>query len=158
MSDAPDRKFVDTFVENIDDDLPRLVYADWLDEHGRAERAEFVRVQVERARLPAWDAAQVRLRLREDELLRLHGEEWLAEMPAVEGARWERFRRGVVAEVRFASFDAMRKSAHACRAVAPVEAVTVRWPRRREGRKTVKPIAELRELTLTGDVEYEAFE
>jgi uncharacterized protein (TIGR02996 family) len=34
-----------------DDDLPRLVYADWLDEHGDASRAEFVRVQVELARL-----------------------------------------------------------------------------------------------------------
>ena len=32
-----------------DDDLPRLVYADWLDEHGRHARAEFIRVQCERA-------------------------------------------------------------------------------------------------------------
>ena len=30
-----------------DDDLPRLVYADWLDEHGRHARAEFIRVQCE---------------------------------------------------------------------------------------------------------------
>jgi uncharacterized protein (TIGR02996 family) len=35
------------------DDAPRLVYADWLDEHGRPERAEFIRVQCELARLPA---------------------------------------------------------------------------------------------------------
>ena len=28
-----------------DNDLPRLVYADWLDEHGRPERAEFIRLQ-----------------------------------------------------------------------------------------------------------------
>lgn len=33
------------------DDAPRLVYADWLDERGRAEDAEFIRVQVELARL-----------------------------------------------------------------------------------------------------------
>ncbi|MFO0848120.1 MAG: TIGR02996 domain-containing protein [Gemmataceae bacterium] len=33
------------------DDVPRLVYADWLDEHGRPERAEFIRVQCELARL-----------------------------------------------------------------------------------------------------------
>jgi uncharacterized protein (TIGR02996 family) len=33
------------------DDAPRLVYADWLDEQGRAEDAEFIRVQVELARL-----------------------------------------------------------------------------------------------------------
>jgi uncharacterized protein (TIGR02996 family) len=32
-----------------DDDLPRLVYADWLDEQGRHTRAEFIRVQCELA-------------------------------------------------------------------------------------------------------------
>lgn len=150
MSGGLDRAILDAIVAAPDEDTPRLVYADWCDDHGLAERAEFVRVQVERARLPAWDAAQVRLRLREQQLLKEHGEKWLAELPAVAGARWEGFRRGVVAEVSFASFEAMRASAHACRAVAPVEAVTVRWPRRREGRGDVAPIAELRELSLTG--------
>ena len=33
------------------EDTPRLVYADWLQEHGQPERAEFIRVQVELARL-----------------------------------------------------------------------------------------------------------
>jgi uncharacterized protein (TIGR02996 family) len=33
-----------------DDDAPRLVYADWLEEHGQPERAEFIRVQCELAR------------------------------------------------------------------------------------------------------------
>jgi len=32
---------------NPDDDTPRLVYADWLDEHNEPARAEFVRVQCE---------------------------------------------------------------------------------------------------------------
>lgn len=36
--------------ENPDDDTPRLVYADWLEEHGEPERAELVRVQVEIAK------------------------------------------------------------------------------------------------------------
>jgi uncharacterized protein (TIGR02996 family) len=151
------KAFLDDIVANIDEDNPRLVYADWLQENGQEERAEFIRVQVQRARLPAWDAAQVWLRFRETELLKMHGEQWLAELPTIEGARWEGFRRGIVAEVSFASFEAMRKNAHACRAVAPVEAVTVRWPRRREGQRSVKPIAELRELTLTGTPDYEAF-
>lgn len=35
------------------DDLPRLVYADWLDEQGEADRAEFVRVQCRIATLNA---------------------------------------------------------------------------------------------------------
>jgi uncharacterized protein (TIGR02996 family) len=30
-----------------DDDAPRLIYADWLEEHGDPDRAEFIRVQIE---------------------------------------------------------------------------------------------------------------
>jgi uncharacterized protein (TIGR02996 family) len=142
--------FLDVIVANIDDDSPRLMYADWLDEQGDADRAEFIRVQVERARLPARAPEQVRLRVRERDLLKRHGEAWLAELPAVRGARWEGFRRGIVAEVSFESFEAMRLHARACRAVAPVEAATVHWPRRREPTTVDVPIAELRELTLTG--------
>ena len=37
------------------DDLPRLVLADWLDEHGESARAGYVRAQVELARLIADD-------------------------------------------------------------------------------------------------------
>ncbi len=33
------------------DDAPRLVYADWLDEHGEPERAEFIRVQIDLDRM-----------------------------------------------------------------------------------------------------------
>jgi uncharacterized protein (TIGR02996 family) len=50
-----------------DDDAPRLVYADWLDEHGQLERADFIRVQCELARRD--DPA---LRRREAELLAAH--------------------------------------------------------------------------------------
>jgi uncharacterized protein (TIGR02996 family) len=32
--------------ENPDDDTPRLVYADWVEEHGRPERADFIRLHV----------------------------------------------------------------------------------------------------------------
>ena len=32
-------------TENVADDLPRLVLADWLDEHGQPDWAEFIRVQ-----------------------------------------------------------------------------------------------------------------
>lgn len=34
------------------DDLPRLVAADWLDDHNEPERAEFIRVQIQRTRPP----------------------------------------------------------------------------------------------------------
>lgn len=35
-----------------DDDTPRLIFADYLDENGQPERAEFIRVQCEIAKLP----------------------------------------------------------------------------------------------------------
>jgi uncharacterized protein (TIGR02996 family) len=149
MSGKLEKGFLDDIVANIDDDTPRLVYADWLAENGQDDRAEFVRVQVERARLPEWEAAQVRLRLRERRLLDEHGERWLKEMPAIKGVRWEGFRRGIVAEVSFTSYEAMRTSAPAVRAAAPVEAATTHWPRKGEARGG-RPIAELRELVLHG--------
>lgn len=40
-----------------DEDTPRLVYADWLDEHGEGERAELIRVQCELARLHTCECA-----------------------------------------------------------------------------------------------------
>jgi uncharacterized protein (TIGR02996 family) len=38
--------------ETPDDDAPRLVYADWLEEHGDPRQAELIRVQIELARGP----------------------------------------------------------------------------------------------------------
>ncbi len=43
----------DTFIRQIiatpAEDGPRLVFADWLDEQGEADRAEFIRIQIERS-------------------------------------------------------------------------------------------------------------
>jgi len=58
--------------DNPDDDTPRLVFADWLQEHGEEERAEFIRVQIELAR----GAVKSDLQEREKALLAAHGESW----------------------------------------------------------------------------------
>jgi uncharacterized protein (TIGR02996 family) len=39
-----DDAFLRAIADAPDDDAPRLVYADWLDEHGQPDRAEFVRL------------------------------------------------------------------------------------------------------------------
>jgi uncharacterized protein (TIGR02996 family) len=52
-----------------DDDAPRLIYADWLDEHGDPLQAEFIRVQIELARNPP-RGRKYALGLREEELWR----------------------------------------------------------------------------------------
>lgn len=41
-----------SIITNPDDDVARLVYADWLQEHGEEDRAEFIRVQIELAKTP----------------------------------------------------------------------------------------------------------
>ncbi|MEO2090389.1 MAG: TIGR02996 domain-containing protein [Gemmataceae bacterium] len=47
----PDREsFVAAIATAPEDDLPRLVFADWLDEHGEPDRAEFIRTQIEAER------------------------------------------------------------------------------------------------------------
>ena len=43
--------FLLSIAENKNDDFPRLVFADWLEEKGQEERAEFIRVQIELSKL-----------------------------------------------------------------------------------------------------------
>ena len=45
MSDEP--ALLAAILANPAEDVPRLVYADWLEEHGESERAEFIRVQIQ---------------------------------------------------------------------------------------------------------------
>jgi uncharacterized protein (TIGR02996 family) len=148
MSDSRARGFLEDIVANPDDDGPRLIYADWLEENGYAARAEFIRVQVERTTLPEWDARQVRLRLREEVLVREHGKRWKAELPRIEGVTWGEFRRGFVATANFASFATIKASAGECWDAAPIEAIQVRWPRQGEPCERLTPIAGLWELSL----------
>lgn len=44
--------FIQQIIENPDEDGPRLVYADWLEDENESERAEFIRVQIELALPP----------------------------------------------------------------------------------------------------------
>lgn len=47
MTGMTDRRaFIGAIRANPEDDAPRLVYADWLDEYGEPERAEFIRTQI----------------------------------------------------------------------------------------------------------------
>jgi uncharacterized protein (TIGR02996 family) len=56
-------------VAHADEDTPRLAYADWLDEHGDPDRAEFIRVQCRLAETPPGDPDWVDLTERQDELV-----------------------------------------------------------------------------------------
>jgi uncharacterized protein (TIGR02996 family) len=86
-----------------DDDLPRLAYADWLEEQGDErdrQRAAFIRVQLQLARLPSEAPERQALRARERLLLEAHGPGWLRELPPWARGRAQ-FHRGFVVAVRF---------------------------------------------------------
>jgi uncharacterized protein (TIGR02996 family) len=79
-------------LDDPESDAPRLIYADWLEEHGQGELAEFIRVQCELAtklECPDWcdrDPAKCRttwLEHRQHELWRLDGSKIAADMPSM---------------------------------------------------------------------------
>src|SRR4051812_13666429 len=97
-----ERKLLDAVLADPDDDAPRLVYADWLDEHDQPERAEFIRLQIALASQPRAKRKE-ELRLREKELLDRYQERWaepVAEFKTIYKAHHSRtpyvFRRGFV--------------------------------------------------------------
>ncbi len=59
-----------------DADLPRLVYADWLDDHGEPDRAEFIRLQCQTAKSDPTDPGWLPAKLREYELFDRHRADW----------------------------------------------------------------------------------
>jgi uncharacterized protein (TIGR02996 family) len=77
-----------------EDDGPRLVLADWLEDHGDAERAEFIRLDLRLDRLPAYDPEMRPGFDRQTVLLEVHGSEWFGGLARVHLHPW--FDRGLV--------------------------------------------------------------
>jgi uncharacterized protein (TIGR02996 family) len=117
-------------LDDPEDDALRLVFADWLEDHGEADRAEFIRVQIERERLgtpaehchfgdarnparltPEQAGRREGLLAREAALWEKNKGAWRAELPVVGGIDWSRPRRGFVEEVTAESFRAFRTHA-----------------------------------------------
>lgn len=100
-----DQGLLSTILAKPGDDAPRLAYADWLALNGQSERADFIRLQIERSRLPRRDPARIYPGERERALLAAHAVEWLAPLPEA-ARRTVRFERGFPgrAEVEIVDF------------------------------------------------------
>lgn len=103
-------------LANPDDDGPRLIFADWLEESGDGARAEFIRVQIELAKLPPQGCSRHdafwhgcggcqrtnALRRRERELFEANRKQWLrwlmADFPGV--CEDSEFHRGFVETIQ----------------------------------------------------------
>jgi uncharacterized protein (TIGR02996 family) len=95
-----DQAFLDDIIEHPDDDTPRLIYADWLEDQGNPSsraRAELIRVQCQ---LSANRGTQGTPRLfqRQREILAEHEQHWVQEL-GVSVAEWQ-FERGFIGRIR----------------------------------------------------------
>ncbi len=80
MSADPDASgFLAEVLADPDNDVPRLIYADWLEEQGSA-RGEFIRVQCELHAIDNLHPQWMDLKYRSEELLKAHGQEWADEL------------------------------------------------------------------------------
>jgi uncharacterized protein (TIGR02996 family) len=69
-------------IDQPDDDGPRLVLSDWFEENGDPRRAEFIRVQIELARVGAGDRPRLeKLAARERELYAARTPDWYEGVP-----------------------------------------------------------------------------
>jgi uncharacterized protein (TIGR02996 family) len=143
-----DAAFLQAIRDDPSDDTPRLIYADYLDDHGQADRAELIRVQCELARTRDRDRA-VELRRRVRQLIIQHRTAWQGNL-----VRWAPdacFERGFVEHVALpaATFVA---DGPAILAEHPIHRVTLRDARGCiEDLAGCPTLAQLRGLDLRGN-------
>jgi uncharacterized protein (TIGR02996 family) len=115
-----EQALLQAILADPDDDLPRLVYADYLEERGDP-RAEFIRLQCQLAALQAYDAHRYSLESRIQALVAQHAPEW--ERPFLDlGAEQCEFRRGFVESVTISATAFLQYSSDLF-ALAPVRRV-----------------------------------
>jgi uncharacterized protein (TIGR02996 family) len=89
-------RFLERICAEADDDAPRLIFADWLDEQGDP-RGEFIRLQVALARLHGEDPVRIELLDREAALLGRYYTHWSQEFRGIVGG--PEYYRGFVETV-----------------------------------------------------------
>lgn len=95
--------FISAILNNPDDDTARLVFADWLEEHGEPERAEFIRCQIEAAKVPETKRETSEAHKRALTLEAAHGAEWRKSAGVTKHKG--RFERGFLANITYFSTE-----------------------------------------------------
>jgi uncharacterized protein (TIGR02996 family) len=111
--------FIRAVTADPDDDTVRLAFADWLDEQGKPGRAQFIRVQIERARLDRFDPRQSALMATEARLIAEHSKDIIG---GFAGFPDFRLRRGFVEMIQ-CSADIIARDLDYCCAIAPIREI-----------------------------------
>lgn len=83
-----------------EEDTPRLMYADWLEENGEPERADFVRTQVLIAQPGRTREEQFQLVRKNVAYMKGWTRQWKDQLPHMPGIEWGDFNRGLIEEVQ----------------------------------------------------------
>jgi uncharacterized protein (TIGR02996 family) len=122
--------FLQDIIAHPADDTPRLVFADWLDDNGQPERAEFIRIQCQQSSLIAsgylcsYDPhCKVCVLRRRQEKLLTHDNfnRWIVQLPI---KIVQNFRRGFVSAVTL-PWESWRTHGTTLVHAAPLEHVTL---------------------------------
>jgi uncharacterized protein (TIGR02996 family) len=141
--------------ENPFDDGLRLIYADWLEDNGDPDRAEFIRLQVELAGLPHESRRAQEIHALQQPLLSRHFEEWFGALPRLPGVNWLSFmRRGFVCRAHVMHFKFYRAHAETIFSATPLQFLRIDGVSPRTCRElALSPyLARLRTLDLSGNI------
>lgn len=116
--------------DNPDDDTPRLVFADWLQENGNESdcaRAEFIRAQIEQTRHTRYTIPWFKCDKRIRKLLAEHEKHWHEDVPNNEAWSYRRdFPRGFLEHLLVSDFKVFRHHADAIFTASPIKRVDFR--------------------------------
>jgi uncharacterized protein (TIGR02996 family) len=127
MMSSLERALLAAVIEHPDDDTPRLVYADWLEEHTeQTERAELIRLGVQRRKLDGLDPAAWVLNSRLRQIRDRHKSDyWTADLPKLSEVTWCVPLWGFTSQIRVWSPEEWRRNEDAIFAAAPVTDVAL---------------------------------
>jgi len=144
-----------------DADLPRLVYADYLDDKGQPDRAALVRLQCEFVRKcqAGNGLADDVLRTELAVLWAAHGERWRAEFPQIQGVDWDLFfHRGFAERVVVETDAILRDNAEAILGLNPIHHLRIRRFTGARGVTLIPALRHLKSATITVDLTHAAFD
>ncbi len=149
MSDTPnptEAGFLQDIFAHPEDDTPRLIYADWLDNHQPA-RAQLIRVQCRLAKLEPDDPDRELLEMQEQDLLKEHAAVWTGHLPSW-ARKTAKFQRGFVNHLSTGARDYSR--VNKLRLRVTFDSLYLNQLFRVQDLLDARLLAGIRRLTLTG--------
>lgn len=136
-------------VADPDDDTPRLIYADWLDENAQPDRAALIRDQIEAVRAEPYSARARAAASRAEKLVAAHRPEWSKHVrPKVVR---EEYVRGFIGHV-VVDVGRFREIAAGLFTAEPVQSVDLVRFSPNFGRESMVPVFGLPEMARVRDL------